>query len=125
MHRKRQNKKVKAVALVASAAAVAGLTVYGTSSALAGTNGQEVRLCQQGGADYTKASIFGTNQDGVETRRTIPIGPGCTPVEGFFWRQDITIAWTGGTRSRDEGTRCFVPIDTPENVIDCTIGVFE
>jgi hypothetical protein len=120
MHRKRQNKKVKAVALVASAAAVAGLTVYGTSSALAGTNGQMIRLCTR---SFDRASLFGFNQNGEPTLHNLSLsgGQGCTLVDGFFWKGDVIIQWAGGPRlNREEDTRCFVPETLPEEAVICS-----
>jgi hypothetical protein len=89
-----QGKKLKVMSLAASALAVAGLAAFGANSAFAGTNGQEIQLCQPQ-SDYRAVDITGTNQNGETTTKSLTnLTRDCTKVEGFFWKGDVTINWS-------------------------------
>jgi hypothetical protein len=98
--------------------AASGLAVVGfflTKPAFAGSNGQQVQVCQQQGEDFTQAFIRGTNQNGDFTSVTVGITPGeCGILQGYFWVGDVTIDVTNsnsGAAGRTVG--CNVPKELP------------
>jgi hypothetical protein len=95
--------------------AASGLAVMGfllAEPAFAGTNGQQLQVCQLQGDDYTQMRLQGTNQNGVTTRATFDIAPGgCGSTPGYYWIGEVSVlladsktgapAWAMG--------RCNVP----------------
>jgi hypothetical protein len=75
--------------------AASGLAVVGfflTKPAFAGTNGQQLQVCQQQSEDYTEAFIQGTNQNGEFTSAPLGIAPGgCGSLPGHFWVGGVSI----------------------------------
>jgi hypothetical protein len=128
MHRRKsgmQHKKLKAITLVSSLAAVAGLAVFGMNSAFAGTNGQIVSLCQDGPSRFTNVVISGSNQNGEQSQ--LPLNfPNVRCIfsrtEGadFFWKGQVRIDWSGNGFVPDRTTTCDVPASSPEDIVTCT-----
>jgi hypothetical protein len=81
--------------------AASGLAVMGfflTKPAFAGTNGQQVQVCQQEFQDYTQAVIQGFNQDGVFTSANVGMTPGgCGTLTGHFWVGGVTVEVSGSS----------------------------
>jgi hypothetical protein len=115
-----QRKRLKVMSLVASAAAVTGLAVFGTETAFAGSNGQQIQLCKPN-ADFTSARLLGPNQDGVQTDTTVTLKDQCTTVANFFWNGNVNISWQGGL-SPAVSTTCSVPKSSPTDVVTCDAG---
>jgi hypothetical protein len=94
--------------------AASGLAVVGfflTKPAFAGSNGQQVQVCQQLGEDYTQALIQGTNQNGEFTSATVGITPGgCGTLTGYYWVGDVLIGLRiSNTSATNRSAYCNVP----------------
>ena len=86
-------------------ALLAGLAIGAPSPALAGSNGQQIRLCTSyPQLSYGKAIITGYNQSGRWTVSpyvqlgdtsggTYAAPGGCTEFYGWWWIGDVTIYW--------------------------------
>jgi hypothetical protein len=133
-HKKRLNrKKLKVISLVA-VPLVAGLGAVAAQPALAGTNGQQIRLCQPG-SDYQTAEVTGVNQDGntvtqsfnATPRSPLEVSDGahpCRSSDGFFWKGDVKIIWSNPKREIPDSSSLLDPQDVPDSVQStCTVPV--
>jgi hypothetical protein len=75
--------------------AASGLAVVGfflTKPAFAGTNGQQLKVCQKQSENYTEMYLEGTNQNGDFTSAVFDITPGgCGTTSGYYWVGDVII----------------------------------
>jgi hypothetical protein len=123
MSRKKRisRKKLTVVSLVAIPA-VAGLGFAVTGSAFAGTNGQQIALCQPK-SDYRTATIEGPNQNGERTVKEVgDLTSSCKTVEGFFWKGRVKITWddsVSGDRVSPAGSLCTVPAVSDSDTVSC------
>ena len=117
--------KVTTVAVVASA--VVGLGVAATTTAHAGSNGQQISVCI-GEGDYSHIQVNGTNPDGQpqEATNAGPKPGGCVSLAGFWWKGHVSIAATESHSGRYLPTTgdCDVPTENPtSDFFTCEIGV--
>jgi hypothetical protein len=124
MSRKKQisRKKLKVVSLV-SVPLLAGLGVVIANPASAGTNGQEIQICQTE-SNYRTVTISGPNQDDQITQKDLSnLELGCQKVDGFFWKGDVTIVWADGLAGDPTAqTTCNVPEVAPEGFVRPCFG---
>ncbi len=123
MHRNtRMSRKKLTIVSLAVVPLVAGLGFAVTQSAFAGTNGQQVELCQPH-SHYNVVLISGRNQNDEGEIYSHKVTPKeCTPIQGFFWKGVITIDWTItnlGTVSEVVQQGCKVPETSPVDTVKC------
>jgi hypothetical protein len=104
-------KKLTVVSLVTIPLMVGGGVVV-AESAFAGTNGQQIQLCQPS-SDYQSADIRGLNQNGVIAQLHVDgLKRECKTAEGYLWQGKVHINWSnpaGQGSPLTWGKDCDVP----------------
>jgi hypothetical protein len=106
--------------------AASGLAMVGfflTKPAFAGTNGQQLLVCQRQSEDYTKMHLEGANQDGVVTSATFsitPTGTRCGVTHAFYWSGEVEVELDGSkTGVAPRSAICNVPKEHPSDLYAC------
>ena len=118
MHRKKSmsHKKLTIVSL-AAVPLVAGLGFAVTQAAFAGTNGQQIALCQPK-TDYRSAIV--QNEDQSEEPTTYPLSDQmCNVVKDALWKGQVQITWRGSASLPDATSVCIVPEGSAEETVIC------
>jgi hypothetical protein len=120
--KKRMNRKKLTIVSLVAVPLMAGGGVVVAESAFAGTNGQQIQLCQPQ-SNYRSASLSGANQDGQSVQTTVSnLTRACTTVQGFFWKGNVKIDWsdpaTQGPPATDS-TTCDVPEQSSQDTTPC------
>jgi hypothetical protein len=94
--------------------AASGLAVVGfflTKPAFAGTNGQQLQICQQQSEDYQTMRLEGFNQDGDVVGGTFGIAPGgCGSTPGYYWVGNVSVELTQSENGApNRSASCDVP----------------
>jgi hypothetical protein len=110
-------------ALATAAALATGLTVQQT--AVAGTNGTQLRLCTHYNA--YQVDVKGLNQDGTATKTSVGLadhdsdGDGCVYASDYWWKGTVHLTWhyVGNLESTLSENDCVIPDNLPDNYFDC------
>ena len=111
---KRQTRHI--VSLVAIST-LAGVGFVAAKPALAGTNGQQISICQHG-TDYNTVRISGTNQDGTGHGEDFSFDRSqeCNTVWGAWWKGRVFLWWVDSASNREsDNTLCIVPDEMPDS----------
>lgn len=120
----RTNKLYRGIALIAASGALLAL---GANEAVAGTNGQHIRLSasRQAGSTISYATITGLNENGdLKTQKDIFLpatrdGKGKTGASYWWWKadhgQNVKIDWSDDQNAYVKTTYCDVPVDQGSN----------
>jgi hypothetical protein len=118
-HRTRAHRRHRLSTLVVAAIVAAGIA-GAPSQALAGSNGQQVRVCPSFNLSYGSAFVTGYNQNGQwsvshgvllgdANTGTYAATGGCATVSGSWWIGDVSIYWYKSDGSFYQRTTCNVP----------------